>query len=74
VARPKEETAAVLRFTDLEPWDGLDETLSRLAVSQGRKDAYRDELRPEDVSILESVLASTLARWGYATSEDQPAP
>jgi len=74
VARPKEETAAVLRFTGLEPWDGLDATLSRLGVSEGRKDAYRDELRPEDVSLLESMLASTLARWGYAASEDQPAP
>ena len=42
--------------------------------SEGRKDAYRDELRPEDVSLLESMLASTLARWGYAASEDQPAP
>jgi hypothetical protein len=74
VARPKEETAAVLRFTDLEPWEGLDATLSRLGVSEGRKDAYRDELRPEDVSLLESMLASTLARWGYTTSEDEPAP
>ena len=74
VARPKEETAAALRFVDLEPWDGLDPTLSRLGVSEARKDAYRDELRPEDVSLLESMLASTLARWGYATSEDKPAP
>jgi omega-hydroxy-beta-dihydromenaquinone-9 sulfotransferase len=74
VARPKEETAAVLRFTGLESWDGLDATLSRLGVSEGRRDAYRDELRPEDVSLLESMLASTLARWGYTTNADKPEP
>jgi len=74
VARPKEKTAAVLRFTGLESWDGLDATLSRLGVSEGRRDAYRDELRPEDVSLLESILASTLARWGYATNAEKPEP
>lgn len=74
VARPKEETAAVLRFVGLESWDGLDTTLSRLGVSQERRDAYRDELRPEDVSLLESMLASTLARWGYATDTHKPEP
>lgn len=74
VARPKEETVAALRFTGLDSWDGLDATLARLRVSEGRKDAYRDELRPEDVSLLESMLAPSLARWGYAPGEDKPAP
>jgi len=74
VVRPKDETAAVLRFAGLESWDGLDATLSRLGVSEGRRDAYRDELRPEDVYLLESMLASTLAHWGYAADADNPEP
>jgi hypothetical protein len=67
VARPEEETTAVLHFAGLEPWDGLGATLSRLGVSEGRRDAYREELRPEDVSLLDSMLASTLVHWGYST-------
>ncbi len=68
VAEPKEQTIAALRFAGIDAWDGLEATLSRLRVSEGRKDAYRDELRPQDVSLLDSMLASTLTRWGYATS------
>lgn len=74
VAEPREETARVLRFTGLAPWDGLDGTLSRLEVSEGRRDAYRDELRSEDIALLESMLAATLKRWGYATDADKPEP
>ena len=68
VVRPKEETTAVLRFVGLEPWEGLERELSRLGVSEERADAYRDELRPEDVTLLDSLLAPTLERWGYPAS------
>jgi hypothetical protein len=66
VARPAEETTAVLRFAGLAPWAGLESRLSALKVSEGRKDAYRDELRPEDIAQLDDVLAPTLEQWGYA--------
>jgi hypothetical protein len=65
VARPREVTTDVLRFVGLDSWEGLDRELSRLRVSAERADAYRDELRPEDVALLDSLLASTLERWGY---------
>jgi hypothetical protein len=70
VARPGEETTAILRFAGLEPWDGLERHLQRLSVSEGRKDAYREELRPEDVALLDSLLAPTLERWGYPAAID----
>jgi hypothetical protein len=65
VMRPKEETRAILHFVGLDLWGGFDKALSRLGVSPERTDAYRDELRPEDVALLESLFASTLMRWGY---------
>lgn len=67
VAQPVEELTAVLRFVELDRWAGLERRVTALRVSEGRTDAYRDELRAEDVALLEGVLASTLERWGYAT-------
>jgi omega-hydroxy-beta-dihydromenaquinone-9 sulfotransferase len=74
VARPKEETTRILRFVGLATWEGLDGELTRLGVSEGRADAYRDELRPEDVALLDSQLASTLERWGYTTQPGEQPP
>jgi hypothetical protein len=68
VARPAEETTAVLRFAGLDRWSGLERRLDALRVSEGRTDAYRDELRPEDVTMLEGALRPTLERWGYSVS------
>lgn len=65
VARPAEEVTAILRFTGLDRWTGLERRLAALRVSGGRTDAYRDELRPEDVALLDRALAPTLERWGY---------
>jgi hypothetical protein len=67
VARPADETTAVLQFAGLDRWPGLERRLAALRVSKGRTDAYRDELRPEDVTLLEGALASTLERWGYGS-------
>ena len=72
VARPAEEAIAILRFVGLDRWDGLERELERLRVSEDRKDAYRDELRLEDVALLESLLASTLERWGYPLNGSAP--
>jgi hypothetical protein len=66
VAQPADETAAVLRFAGLDRWPGLERRLEALGVSKGRTDAYRDELRPEDVTALDELLAPTLERWGYS--------
>jgi hypothetical protein len=57
-----------LRFVGLDRWPGLERRLAALKVSKGRTDAYRAELRPEDVTLLESVIAPTLERWGYSSS------
>ncbi len=70
VARPAEETTAILRFAGLDSWAGLERRLASLGVSEGRTDAYRDELRPEDVAQLEGLLAPMLERWGYPASAD----
>jgi len=65
VARPSDETTKVLRFAGLDRWTGLERRLEALRVSEGRTDAYRDELRPQDVALLETALAPALERWGY---------
>ena len=67
VARPVEESIGVLRFAGLDRWASLERRLAALRISESRSDAYRDELRPEDVTLLESALAPTLERWGYVT-------
>jgi hypothetical protein len=66
VAQPADKTTTVLRFAGLDRWPGLERRLAGLQVSEGRTDAYRDELRPEDVTLLEGVLAPTLEHWGYS--------
>jgi hypothetical protein len=66
VARPAEATTQVLRFAGLDQWPGLERRLAQLGVSEGRTDAYRDELRSEDVALLEGMLLPTLKRWGYS--------
>ena len=43
---------------------------SKFGVTRGRTDAYRDELRPEDVALLERLLAPTLERWGYTARDE----
>lgn len=65
VARPAEETTAVLQFAGLDRWPDLERRLAQLRVTEGRTDAYRDELRGEDIALLEDVLAPTLRQWGY---------
>jgi hypothetical protein len=65
VARPREETIRALRFVGLAAPEGLDRELARLHVTAERADAYRDELRREDVAQLDSLLGPTLERWGY---------
>ena len=65
VAQPARATTEVLQFVGLDSWNGLERRLAALRVSAGRKDSYRDELRPEDLAQLEGLLASTLERWGY---------
>src|SRR3954447_9076114 len=74
VARPAEETTAALRFVGLDAWEGLERELVRLGVTAGRADAYRDELRTEDVVLLDSLLAPTLERWGYPANGASPPP
>jgi Sulfotransferase family len=70
VARPDDETTQVLQFAGLDRWPGLERRLEQLGVTRGRTDAYRDELRPEDVTLLERLLAPTLERWGYSVGAD----
>jgi hypothetical protein len=69
VAQPAQATREVLRFTGLDQWPGLERRLTQLRVSEGRTDAYRDELRPDDVALLEDLLAPTLGRWGYSVPD-----
>jgi len=74
VARPTKETTTVLQFAGLDAWEGLERELARLGVTAGRADAYRDELRPEDVALLDSLLGPTLEHWGYRADGASPAP
>jgi hypothetical protein len=70
VARPAEETTAILSFAGLDRWNALERHIQRLKVSGGRRDAYCDELRAEDVELLDSLLGPTLTRWGYMAAPE----
>lgn len=72
VSRPAEETTRILDFAGLERWKGLDRELERRRVSSTRMAAYRDELRPEDVALLDALLGPALQRWGYTLASDPP--
>jgi hypothetical protein len=73
VARPRETTLAVLRFAGLEGWRGLERQLARVRVSAARTEAYRHELRPHDLAVLDALLGPALERWGYAPGPEAPA-
>ena len=72
VADPRTELTALLRFAGLDWSEEVAERLEALAVSRSRTDAYRDELRPEDLQLLDASLAPELVRWAYLKGPVSP--
>lgn len=65
VADPRAGFGRMLQHMGL-PWsDGFERGFSQYRFSSGRTDAYRRDLRPEDVAAMESVIGGQLARLDY---------
>jgi hypothetical protein len=65
IADPTGEHRRMLEFLQL-PWEsGLEKTLARYSFSGSRRDAFRRDLTPAQVALLEDVQGPRLARLGY---------
>jgi len=65
LADPRARTAELLGHAGLA-WDaGFEAGWSRHRLSADRTEAYRHELRPEQVAAVEQAVGGTLRRWGY---------
>lgn len=65
IAEPAERLAQVLEFAGLPRSADFDAGLARYRFTTGRSDAFRRDLSPADVALLDEVLAEPLARYGY---------
>jgi hypothetical protein len=65
VERPREQVGRLLDHLGLEWNDAFERAFSALEFTPARAGAYRDELAPRDVEMLERVLGPALASRGY---------
>ena len=67
VAASRENVKAVLDFADME-WDvDFDDVLRRrYRFGTGRTDAFRSDLDPSNIQLLDRSLSAHLTRYGYA--------
>jgi len=66
LADPVATTAKILTFVGLEPAREFDAALSRYRLDSSRADAYRRDLGPSGLEVLDASLAAHLGRYGYA--------
>jgi hypothetical protein len=65
VAAPEEGARRVLGFCGLDWTPSYQRQFARMRFSTGRIDAFRTDLDPASVALLEDVLRSRLCRLGY---------
>jgi hypothetical protein len=65
LAEPREETARILRFMQLDRSSGFERRFARHRFSDLRADAFRKELTSADLDALERALGPWLERLGY---------
>lgn len=65
VREPRETTAQMLSFLGLEWTPAFERGFGRHRFEGGRMDAFRRDLAAADVAAMESVLGTTLERFGY---------
>jgi hypothetical protein len=69
VADPQQTFARALEFCGLEPSPAFDRALARYRFAAGRTDAFRRDLRPDDVAALTRVLHDHLEAYGYPVED-----
>ena len=67
LAEPRHRFKEMLAFMGLEAHPALDRALDRTGLSPGRQQAYRRDLDPASLALVERSLASHLPAWGYQT-------
>ncbi|MEZ0074721.1 sulfotransferase [Planotetraspora sp. GP83] len=66
VADPRKQLEAILEFLGL-PWTpGFERGFVRHSFSAGRADAFRRDLTPDQLALLDRSLGGHLERYGYA--------
>lgn len=72
VADPRTSMEGILRFLGLGWSREFEAGFAGYTFSAARQEAYRRDLAPRDVKLLEDVLAGHLERYGYATPGNPP--
>jgi hypothetical protein len=65
MAEPAATFERVRAFAALEPAGAFDRAVAGARLEPQRREAWRDELTPEQVALLDRSLAAHLARFGY---------
>jgi hypothetical protein len=68
---PRDSFAEILDFLGLEWTAEFESGLARHHFEAGRGVAYRKDLRPTDLALMEEVIAEPLQAWGYELSAGQ---
>jgi hypothetical protein len=72
VASPESGLQRILEFAALPDRDAFWTQVRRNPLTSGRVDAYRRDLRPEDVAAMDDVLKQHLATLGYQPAGSPP--
>ncbi len=65
LADPRGATGRLLAHAGLSWDDAFEAGWSRHRITSGRCEAFRDELRPDQVAAIEAAVGPVLRRWGY---------
>lgn len=68
IADPRKRMEQVLEFCGLDWSSDFDKRFARFAFHANRTEAFRRDLNPGNLALLESVLGDHLARYGYGIS------
>jgi hypothetical protein len=68
LADPRGQIAAMLAFLGLQWTPEFEAGFSRYTFATGRREAYRRDLDPNQLALLEQSLAGHLQDYGYATA------
>jgi hypothetical protein len=68
VSEPRQQVGRLLDHLGLEWTDGFERSFAGLEFTPARAGAYRDELTPRDVELLERALEPQLRAHGYPTA------
>ena len=73
-ADPRGQVATMLRFVGLEWTPAFEAGFARYSFHSSRREAFRGDLDPANLALLENSLRGHLQAWGYPVDAGRPPP